>query len=72
VTVSFDMSCTVVVSICFVLCGCFDNYVGVLVICVLVFTVFCIVCTVFFVLFGLCVFILIGFVCTSVRTTATE
>jgi len=28
--------------------GCFDNYVGVLVICVLVFTVFCIICTVFF------------------------
>ena len=30
------------------MCGCFDNYVGVLVICILVFTVFCIVCTVFF------------------------
>jgi hypothetical protein len=27
--------------------GCFDNCVGVLVICILVFTVFCIVCTVF-------------------------
>ena len=27
--------------------GCLDNCVGVLVICVLVFTVFCIVCTVF-------------------------
>jgi len=27
--------------------GCFDNRVGVLVTCVLVFTVFCIVCTVF-------------------------
>jgi hypothetical protein len=27
--------------------GCFDNCEGVLVICVLVFTVFCIVCTVF-------------------------
>ena len=26
---------------------CFDNYVGVLAICVLVFTVFCIACTVF-------------------------
>ena len=35
---------------------------GVLVICVLVFTVFCIVCTVFFVLFRLCIFILICFV----------
>ena len=31
----------------FVICGYFDNCVGVLVICVLVFTVFCIVCTVF-------------------------
>ena len=31
----------------FVMRGCFDNCVGVLVICVLVFTVFCIVCTVF-------------------------
>jgi hypothetical protein len=27
--------------------GCFDNCVGVMVICVLVFTVFCIICTVF-------------------------
>jgi multisubunit Na+/H+ antiporter MnhG subunit len=45
---------------------------GVLVTCLLVFTVFCIVCTVFFVLFRLCIFILICFVCTSVRTTATE
>jgi succinate-acetate transporter protein len=31
--------------------GCFDNVVGVFVICVFVFTVFCIVCTVFVVLF---------------------
>jgi hypothetical protein len=46
--------------------------VGVLVICVLVFTVLCIVCTVFYVLFRLCIFILISFVCTSVRTTASE
>ena len=45
---------------------------GVLVIYVLVFTVFCIVCTVFFVLFRLCVFNLICFVSTSVKTTATE
>jgi len=45
---------------------------GVLVICVLVFTVFRIVCTVFFVLFRLCVFILICFVCTIVRTAANE
>ena len=40
---------------------------GVLVICVLVFTVFCTVGTVFFVLFRLCIFILISFVCTSVK-----
>ena len=52
--------------------GWFENCVGVLVMCVLVFTVFCIVCTVFFVLFRLCIFILICFVCTGVRTTATE
>ena len=50
----------------------FENCVGVLVICVLVFTVFYIVFTVFFVLLRLCMFILICFVCTSVRTTATE
>jgi len=29
------------------MCGCFDNCVGVLLICVLVFTVSCTVCTVF-------------------------
>ena len=40
--------------------------------CVLVCTVFCIVCTVFFVLFLLCIFILICFVCTSLRTTTIE
>ena len=45
---------------------------GVLVICVLVFTVFCIVYTVFLLLFHLCIFIHICFVCTSVKTTATE
>jgi len=32
---------------CFVMCGCFDNCVSVLVICVIVFNVFCTVCTVF-------------------------
>ena len=40
-----------VVLTCFVMCGCVYVWVllhvGVLVICVLVFTVFCIVCTVF-------------------------
>jgi hypothetical protein len=42
--------CSVWLCVCVgsVMCGCFDNCVGVLVICVLVFTVFCIVCTVFF------------------------
>ena len=53
-------------------CGCFNLFcnvwmcvcVGVLVICVLAFTVFCIVRSVyFFVLFCLCIFILISFVC---------
>jgi len=53
-------------------CG-FLYCVGALVICVLVFNVFYIVCTVFyFVLFRLCIFIIVCFVCTSVRTTATE
>ena len=52
--------------------GCFENCVGVLVICVLVFTVFCFCLYCVFVLFRLCVFILICFFCTSVRTTATE
>ena len=46
--------------------------VGVSVICVLVFTAFCIVCTVFFVLFRLCAFILICFVCANVRDAATK
>jgi hypothetical protein len=40
--------------------------------CIVVSTVYCIISTVFFVLFRLCIFILICFVCTSVRTTATE
>ena len=31
----------------FVMCGCFENCVAVLVICMLVFTVFCTVCTAF-------------------------
>jgi len=53
----------------FARCGCFDNFVGVLVTCVLVFTVF-----VFFVLCFLYFFVyvyLFLFV-TSVRNTATE
>jgi len=53
----------------FVMCGCSEKRVGVLVICVLVFTVFCIVCTVF-----LCCFfyVYLFLFVTSVRTTATE
>ena len=59
----------VCVCVGFVMCGCFDNCVGVLVICVLVFTVFCIVCTVF--LYCIVYVHLFLFV-TSVMTTATE
>ena len=49
--------------------GCFDNCLGVLVICVIVFTVFCIVYTVF-----LCCFVYVNLFLffTSERTTATE
>jgi hypothetical protein len=45
--------------------------VGVLVVCLLLFTVFYIVCTVFFVLFRLCIFIPICFV-VILRTIGTE
>ena len=49
--------------------GCFDNCVGVLVICVLSFTVFCIIYTVFLYCFVyVCLFLFV----TSVRTTVTE
>ena len=67
-----------VVLTCCVMCGCvcmwrcFDGCVGVLVICVLVFTVFCVVCTVFlyrFVYVYLCLFVLSV---TIVGTAATE
>jgi len=53
------------------MCGCFDDCVGVLVICALVFTVFCIVCTVYLYCLVYVYLILICFVCTSVRPTAT-
>jgi len=53
-------------------CVCVGFVVSVLVICELVFVVFLIVCAALFVLFRLCIFILICFVCTSVRATATE
>ena len=41
--------CDVWMCVCtgFVMCWCFDNCVGVLAICVLVFTVFSVVCNVF-------------------------
>jgi hypothetical protein len=55
----------------FVMFGYFDNCLGVLVICVLVFTVLSIACPVFLDCF-LCIFIPIYFVCTSVRPTTTE
>ena len=61
------VSCTAIVLTCFVMYGC--ACVGFLM-CecfVNMFTVFLL-----FVLFRLCIFILIFFVCTSVRTTATE
>ena len=59
----------VCVCVCYVMCGCFDNCVGVLVICVLVLAVFRIICTVLFYGFVYVYFILICFVCTSVRAT---
>jgi hypothetical protein len=48
----------------FVMCCCFDNFVRVLVMCTCIYCVFLKVL--------LCIFILICFVCTSVKTTATE
>jgi hypothetical protein len=70
VCVSFVMCGFVFMGV--VMCGCFDNSMGVLVICVLVFAVFCIVCTVFLCcFFYVYLFLSNCFVCTSVRTTAT-
>ena len=54
----------VCVCVGFVMCGYFDNCVGVLVICVLVFTVF--LCCFVYIYIYLFLFV------TSVRTTATE
>ena len=59
--------CNVWVCVCvgFVACGCFGNM------CTCIYRVFyCLYCV--YVLFRLCIFILICFVCNSVRTTATE
>jgi hypothetical protein len=53
----------------FVMCGCFDNCVGVLILCVLVFTVICFVGTVFLYCF---VYVYLFLFVTCVRTTATE
>ena len=50
------------------MCGCFDNFVGVLVICVLVFTMFCIVCNAFL----YCFVHVYLFLCLTSVTTATE
>ena len=69
----FD-SCVGVLTVMWVfwqLCGCFYSCVGVLVICVLLFTVFCIVCTVFCIVSFMYIFSYL-FVCTSLRTNATE
>ena len=63
--------------VCILNCSCFNLFcnvwvcacVGVLVICVLVFTVFCIVCTVFLYCF---VYVYLFLFVTSVRTTDTE
>ena len=59
--------CNVWVCVCvgFVMCECFDNCVGILVISILLFTVYCIVCTVFlycFVYVYFFVFVLSGLV----------
>jgi hypothetical protein len=62
----------VCVCVGFVMCGCSDNCVGVLVKCVLVFIVFCIVCTVFLYCFVYVCLFLFYFVCTGIRTTVKE
>ena len=58
----FVMCVCVCVCVGFVMCGCFDNYVGVLVMCVMVFSVF-LYCFVHVYLF---LFV------TNIRTTANE
>jgi hypothetical protein len=66
--------CNVWVCVCmgFVMCGYFDNCVGVLVIRVLVFTVFCIFCTVLLYCFVyVCLFLFVLSVLV-LRTTVTE
>jgi hypothetical protein len=51
------------------MCGCFDNCVVVLIICVIAFTVFRIVCTVFLYCF---IYVYLFLFVAGVRTTATE
>jgi len=63
--------CAVLVLTYFVMCGCSDNCVGVLVISVLVFTGFCSVCTVLLYCIFYLYIILICFVCAGGRTTVT-
>jgi hypothetical protein len=59
------VSCTAVVLTCFVMCRCFG------IMCTSIYCVlYCLYCV--FVLFRLCIFILICFVRTGVRTTATS
>jgi hypothetical protein len=69
------VSCTMIVLtscvMCVNVCGCFDNCVDVLVVRVLVLTVFCIFYTVLLYYFVYVYCILICFVSTSVRTSAT-
>ena len=78
------VSCAMVVITCSVMCVCvcvcmgvlcnvwvFDDCVGVLVICALVFAVFYIVYTVFLYCFVYVYLILICFVCTRVKNTPT-
>jgi len=57
----FNLLCNVWLCVCvgFVTCEYFDSCVGVLVICVLVFTVFCIVCIVFFNFFYVYLFLFV-------------
>jgi hypothetical protein len=63
----FNLFCKVWVRVCvgFVIPGCFGNTYT---------CIYCVLCCMYcvFVLFRLCIFILICFVCTSVRTSATE
>jgi len=71
----FHLFCNmwVCVYVGFVMCGCVHVWVlqcvGILVICVLVFTVFCIVCTVFLSCF---IYVQLFLFVTGVKTTATE